>query len=82
MDIFCAALQTGHAYENVITYLGMPGIDGHQVALSIKAASPGTPVVMLTGWGPAMKVNGEKASEVNAVVGKPAPVSDLHTLLL
>ena len=82
VDMFCTALQTGHAYESVITDLGMPGIDGHQVARSIKAASPDTPVVMLTGWGAGMKGDGEKASEVNAVVGKPARVSDLHTLLL
>lgn len=82
VDMFCAALQTGQAYESVITDLGMPGMDGHQVARSIKAASPDTPVVMLTGWGAAMKEDGEKASEVNAVVSKPARVSELHTLLL
>jgi CheY-like chemotaxis protein len=80
--MFCSALQTGHAYESVITDLGMPGIDGHQVARSIKTASPNTPVVMLTGWGAAMKEDGEKASEVDAVIGKPARVSELHTLLL
>ncbi len=82
VDMFCAALQTDYAYESVITDLGMPGIDGHQVARSIKAASPDTPVVMLTGWGAVMREDGEKGSEVNAVVGKPARVSDLHTLLL
>ena len=60
----------------------MPGLDGYQVARSIKAASPATPVVMLTGWGTAIKENGETASEVNAVVGKPASVSELNNLLL
>ena len=82
VEMFCAALQGGQAYETVITDLGMPGIDGHQVARSIKAASPVTPVVMLTGWGTAMKEDGEAAPEVNAVVGKPASMSELNSLLL
>ena len=80
--MFTAALNSDQAYETVITDMGMPGVDGHQVARSIKAASPHTPVVMLTGWGSAMKENGEAAPEVNAVVGKPARVSDLNNLLL
>ena len=82
VEMFTAALNSDQAYETVITDLGMPGVDGHQVARSIKAASPHTPVVMLTGWGSAMKENGEAAPEVNAVVGKPARVSDLNNLLL
>jgi len=82
VEMFCAALQSDQAFESVITDLGMPGIDGHHVARSIKAASPDTPVVMLTGWGAAMKADGEKAPEVNAVVGKPARLNELHNLLL
>jgi signal transduction histidine kinase/ActR/RegA family two-component response regulator len=82
VEMFCAALRTAQAFESVITDLGMPGIDGHQVARSIKAASPKTPVVMLTGWASTMQEDGDKASEVNAVVGKPARVGELHNLLL
>jgi len=82
VEMFLTALQTQHAYEAVITDLGMPGLDGRQVARSIKAASPQTPVVMMTGWGTAMKEDGEKAPEVNAVVGKPASMSELNALLL
>ena len=80
--MFRTALQTDQAYETVITDLGMPGIDGHQVARSIKSASPETPVVMLTGWGAAMNENGEAAPEVDAVVGKPVRVDALSNLLL
>jgi CheY-like chemotaxis protein len=80
--MFRAALRGNEAYETVITDLGMPGIDGNQVARSIKAASPHTPIVMLTGWGGAMKQDGEKTPEVSAVVGKPARASELNSLLL
>jgi signal transduction histidine kinase/ActR/RegA family two-component response regulator len=82
VEMFCAALESDQAYETVITDLGMPGIDGHQVARSIKAASPDTPIVMLTGWEGAMKENGDRAPEVAALVGKPARASELNSLLL
>jgi CheY-like chemotaxis protein len=75
-------LRGNQAYETVITDLGMPGIDGHQVARRIKAASPDTPIVMLTGWGSTMKEDGEKAPELSALVDKPARASELNGLLL
>jgi CheY-like chemotaxis protein len=37
-------------FDVVITDLGMPQVDGRQVAAAVKAASPATPVIMLTGW--------------------------------
>jgi signal transduction histidine kinase/CheY-like chemotaxis protein len=82
VEIFRAALLTKQAYETVITDLGMPGIDGHQVARAIKAESPSTPVVMLTGWGAAMKEDGETAPEVNALLSKPPRIPELNNVLL
>ena len=38
-------------FDVVITDLGMPGLDGLGVAQEIKARSPRTPIVLLTGWG-------------------------------
>jgi CheY-like chemotaxis protein len=73
---------TKQAYETVITDLGMPGIDGHQVARAIKAESSSTPVVMLTGWGAAMKEDGETAPEVNALLSKPPRIPELNNVLL
>ena len=82
VELFRTALQGGQAYETVITDLGMPGIDGHQVARSIKSASPHTPVLMLTGWGAAMKENGGAAPDVDAVIGKPVQLGELSNLLV
>ena len=82
LDMFRAALQTDEAYETVITDLGMPGIDGRQVARGIKAASPATPIVMLTGWEASMRESGELPPEISALVGKPARASELNSLLL
>jgi CheY-like chemotaxis protein len=82
VEMFRAAMLEKQPYEMVITDLGMPDIDGHQVARTIKAESPATPVIMMTGWGTMMKEEGETASEVDAVVGKPPRIQELNNLLL
>ncbi len=82
LEMFRSAIQKKKPYETVITDLGMPDIDGHQVARTIKAESPGTPVIMMTGWGTIMKEDGEIVSEVDAVVGKPPRIGELNNLLL
>ena len=82
VEMFRAAVQQKQPYEMVITDLGMPDIDGHQVARAIKAESPGTPIVMMTGWGTMMKEDGETAPEVDAVVGKPPRIQELNHLIL
>ena len=82
VEMFRAAMLEKQPYEMVITDLGMPDIDGHQVARTIKAESPATPIIMMTGWGTMMKEEGETASEVDAVVGKPPRIQELNNLLL
>jgi signal transduction histidine kinase len=82
VEMFRAAMLKKQPYEMVITDLGMPDIDGHQVARTIKVESPGTPVIMMTGWGTMMKEDGETAPEVDAVVGKPPRIQELNNLLL
>ena len=68
-------------YEVVITDLGMPDVDGHHVARTIKAESPNTPVIMMTGWGTIMKEDGDATPEVDAVIGKPPHMQELNDLL-
>jgi len=82
MELFRAAVLKKLPFQAVITDLGMPGIDGHQVARLIKAESPRTPVIMMTGWGTMMKADGETAPEVEAVIGKPPHMQELNDLLL
>jgi CheY-like chemotaxis protein len=82
IELFRAAKLKNTPFEAVITDLGMPKMDGQQVARIIKAESPHTPIIMLTGWGKMMKDNGETAPEVDAVVGKPPHMQELNDLLL
>lgn len=82
ITLFRAARQKRQPYDVIITDLGMPKMDGHQVARTIKAESPLTPIVMMTGWGAMMKEDGETASEVDALTGKPPRMEELNELLL
>ena len=82
VELFRIAMLKNQPYEVVITDLGMPEMDGHQVARLIKAESPETPVVMLTGWGTMMKDEGETAPEVDAILAKPVRIDELNNLLL
>jgi CheY-like chemotaxis protein len=81
-EMFREAMRKKQPYETVITDLGMPDIDGQQVVRTIKAESPGTPVIMMTGWGSMMKDDGVLIAGADAVVGKPPRIVELNNLLL
>ena len=76
-----AALQQ-QSFDVVITDLGMPQMDGHQLARLIKAEFPSIPIIMMTGWGAMMKEDGEAAPAVDALVEKPPQMEELNNLLL
>jgi len=82
IEMFRTAAKTDHPFQTVITDLGMPEVDGHQVVRAIKADSPDTPVIMITGWGSMMKEEGETIPNVDALVGKPPSIQKLNELLL
>jgi len=82
VEMFRKAAHEKQPYEVVVTDLGMPDIDGRQVANTIKKEFHGTPVIMMTGWGTMMKEDGEAPPEVDALVGKPPRIKELNELLL
>jgi CheY-like chemotaxis protein/anti-sigma regulatory factor (Ser/Thr protein kinase) len=82
VELFREASLKKQPFDVVITDLGMPDMDGHQLALAIKAESAATPVIMMTGWGTMMKEEGETVPEVDAVISKPPRVQELNNLLL
>jgi len=82
VELFHASLQTAQPFQVVITDLGMPEMDGRQVARTIKAESPHTPVIMMTGWGAMMNEEGQPPVDVDAVVGKPPRMTELNELVL
>ena len=82
LELFRESMKQEQPFEVVITDLGMPEMDGHQVARAIKAELPRTPVIMLTGWGANMKEDGQTAPEVDALLSKPPRMQELNEVLL
>ena len=81
LDEFRGASERNRPFDLVITDLGMPYLDGRQVAKTIKTESPRTPVVMLTGWGAFMKEDGSGPVEVDAILSKPPRSRELKEML-
>ena len=81
LDEFRHGREHGRPFDVVITDLGMPYLDGRQVAKAIKQESPDTPVIMLTGWGAFMKEDGNEPEHVDAIISKPPRSKELREVL-
>jgi signal transduction histidine kinase len=78
IDAFRSARQTSEPFDIVITDLGMPYVDGHQVVESVRATTPDTPIIMLTGWGQA---DNERTPHVDRLLSKPPRLHELRVAL-
>ena len=56
-------------FDIVITDLGMPDMSGYEVAKIVKEIKPGTPVLVISGWGG--QLNLKEMPEVDGVIAKP-----------
>jgi signal transduction histidine kinase/DNA-binding response OmpR family regulator len=81
IDEFANALAAGTPHEVVITDLGMPYVDGRQVAAAVKSRSPRTPVILLTGWGQQNAPHGESNSHIDQVLSKPPRIREIRAAL-
>ena len=81
IEVFREAHQEQQTFSAVVTDLGMPYVDGRQVADAIKKMSPATPVILLTGWGQRLQAEGDTPPNVNLVLAKPPKLRELREAL-
>ncbi len=81
ITMFREAHDDNKPFAVVITDLGMPYVDGRQVASAIKKISPATPVIMLTGWGQRLVAEGDIPPHVDRVLNKPPRLRELREAL-
>jgi signal transduction histidine kinase/ActR/RegA family two-component response regulator len=81
IDAFLAASTQGNPFQVVITDLGMPYVDGRKVSSVVKTTTPGTLVLMLTGWGQRLVADSEIPPHVDRVLSKPPRLRDLREAL-
>ena len=80
-QLFNETARKGKAFDAVITDLGMPEMDGKELAEMIKSLSPATPVLMLTGWGKQMSLSQEEVPQVDMIMAKPPKPAELEMAL-
>jgi CheY-like chemotaxis protein len=81
IDLFRKVQAGKYPFSVVVTDLGMPYVDGRQVAAAVKQLSPSTPVLLLTGWGQRMASEGDIPMYVDRLLSKPPKLSDLRNAL-
>jgi PAS domain S-box-containing protein len=81
IEEFSAALARGEPFTAVLTDLGMPHMDGRQVARVLKSLSATTPIILLTGWGQRLIDDGEMPQHIDQVLSKPPKLRVLREAL-
>ena len=81
IDAFRQTHEVGHAFEVVITDLGMPYVDGREVVAAIRRTGARVAVVLLTGWGQRLSANEPVPAGVDRMLGKPPRLHDVLAVL-
>ncbi len=64
-------------FDMVLTDLGMPVMNGWEVAKRVKCKAPQIPVGLITGWGMQLEEEKIKESGVDLVISKPFQVKEI-----
>ncbi len=70
-----------HAFDLVITDLGMPGISGWDVTRACKDLKPQVPVIMISGWGNQIDEDMISQSRLDGVLAKPFELNKIKAML-
>ena len=81
IDTFREAHESQQSFSAVVTDLGMPYVDGRQVANAVKSIAPDAPVILLTGWGQRLQAEGDLPAHVDLVLAKPPRLRELREAL-
>ena len=69
------------AFDLVLVDRAMPGLNGDQVAATIKSIAPQTPIILTTGFGSMMQAAGEKPAGIDLILNKPVSLQSLREAL-
>jgi signal transduction histidine kinase/ActR/RegA family two-component response regulator len=81
IDLFRAARDSKQPFSAVITDLGMPHVDGRQVAAAIRNIEQGARIIMLTGWGQLLADGSDAPTQVDRILSKPPNMWELREAL-
>lgn len=70
------------SFDLVVTDQSMPVMNGIQFGQMVKQMHPTTPVILLTGFGDELKVNGQMPDGIDMIVSKPVSSVELRRAIL
>jgi DNA-binding response OmpR family regulator len=73
------AKDSGQFFDVIVTDLGMPYVDGSQLARAAKELFPATTVILLTGWGRRMSESDNQSAHVDCILSKPLDLDELRS---
>jgi len=78
-----AGIAEFHRFHPQVVFsdLGMPDVNGWDVARRVKSHAPETPVVLVTGWGSQLEEGSTQARGVDLVMAKPFSMEDVDRAL-
>ncbi|MFZ1990441.1 MAG: response regulator [Alphaproteobacteria bacterium] len=79
---FADALDRHEPINVVITDLGMPNMNGLEVAKAVKTLRSGTPIILLSGWGRKMDAEHDSLGQVDFTLAKPPKLPDLRAAMV
>lgn len=82
IEAFRQAQERRETFAVVITDLGMPYVNGREVAAAIKGMSSSTPIILLTGWGQRIVAEGDIPPHMDRVLNKPPKLRELREALV
>ena len=69
-------------FDVMFTDLGMPGMDGYQLASIVKELYPEMPIVLLSGWGSQINKSDYKSEDICCVLSKPPRIKTIRKTLV
>jgi CheY-like chemotaxis protein len=82
IEAFLAASHRGEPFAVVLLDWGMPDTGGREVAAAIKATSPVTPIVLVTGSIDCIRSEDQLPRHVERVLSKPPDAADLRRVIV
>ncbi|XOV86821.1 MAG: PAS domain S-box protein [Pseudomonadota bacterium] len=68
-------------FSVVVTDIGMPGMNGFELAANIRARGSDIPIIGLTGWGDQVESSADERKPFRQILGKPIRLAELKTVL-
>jgi CheY-like chemotaxis protein len=82
IEMLRQAKDRGQSFDVMVTDLGMPYVDGHEVARTAKELFPSTTVILLTGWGRKMGEDDLQPDYVDCILPKPLDLDELRSVFV